>query len=422
MERYEVVDTLYANPTAGVTVYRATQTDSQRTVCVKKIVLESNERLNEMLQEARNMTIFQHPGICQLLDLHVSEAEGETTILLVMELLSKDLNNEVISRRVNYLYWTEEELWRILEEVTMTLTYLQGKGLAHRDIKPHNLFLTSDGHIKLGDFGSSSFSPLDTSTTIQGTPLYLSPKLRSAYKRMLDTPDLITTRHNVFKSDVFSLGVTMMHLVRLESPEELMGLKGLEGKIHRAVEGINIYSEGFKAVLAAMMEVKEGKRPDPVQLLAIVRGHRGLPPSEVSDTRCMHCKRYMGRDSVLTVPLPCDHSFCSKDCFCVSVTIQENTHQRSFCPCCEAPIPRDMIESIRKEREESLQERIQSICSECKQSRPIMEITQCPHQYCWDCVQFWKEKYKTKPSECPKCGRPLKLSAIRWMKSGCSLL
>ena len=424
MERYQLIDTLYANPIAGVSVHKAVEKTSGLTVCIKKMIIESEDMLVTMQQEAANLELYQHTGICTLFDSFVAEESEGRAFVLVMELLIADLSKEAEKRRANFLYWSEEEIWMMLEEITEALAYLQTHGFAHRDVKPQNIFLTSQGHIKLGDFGCSRFTPLDLSITIQGTPLYLSPKLRNAYAKMLAEPMLVMTRHNVYKSDVFSLGITMMQLAVLEAPHGLAGTKGLEGKINAAIAGVNMYSGEFRSVLKIMMETKEKNRPDFIELLQIVKEHR-RKHTHLPEIHCGNCSRRIQAANFALVSLPCapqTHCFCSKDCFCLFTTSQESANQTPSCPQCQAPIPAELITSLRSQREAESQERLHSICSECKRSGQLMEVTQCSHRFCLDCVKFWKAKYVTKPSGCPKCGRPLKAEAIRWMKGGCRLL
>lgn len=425
MERYQIIDTLYTNPIAGVSVQKAVEKASGRAVCVKRVILESEDMQATMRQEAANLATYQHPGICRFLESFEAEEPEGRVFVLVMELLIADLSKEAEKRKRNYLYWSEEEIWRILEEAVEALAYLQEQQLAHRDIKPHNIFLTADGHVKLGDFGASRFTVMDESITIQGTPLYLSPKLRNAYAKMMAEPELVTVRHNVYKSDVFSLGITMLHLAGLEAPQGLGGLKSLEGRLSEAIQAVNMYSKEFRSALSVMMELKEKKRPDFVQLLQIIQEHRARH-AILPVLHCINCLRGIEKGNFTSVSLPCvpeTHCFCSKDCFCLYVTAQESSDQPASCPHCHFPIPVELIASIRSQREEESQERLCNICSECKRSRQLMEITQCPHRFCLDCVGFWREKYVIKPCGCPKCGRPLKLAAIKWMKGGgCRIL
>lgn len=92
-----------------------------------------------------------------------------------------------------------------------TLAFMQGNGLCHRDLKPANLFLLPNGEIKVIDFGESKdyFRPGEdggdpTTATIRGTPQYLSPILWKAH--VVDGNSRFA-KHNIYKSDVFSVGL-----------------------------------------------------------------------------------------------------------------------------------------------------------------------------------------------------------------------
>jgi len=57
------------------------------------------------------------------------------------------------------------------------LTFMHSKAVIHRDIKPENLLLSSDGTIKVADFGWSVYAPSDHRKTLCGTLDYLPPEM-----------------------------------------------------------------------------------------------------------------------------------------------------------------------------------------------------------------------------------------------------
>lgn len=58
----------------------------------------------------------------------------------------------------------------------MCLEYLHSRGIAYRDLKPENVLIAVDGHIKLSDFGFAKLIT-DKSYTLCGTPEYLAPEI-----------------------------------------------------------------------------------------------------------------------------------------------------------------------------------------------------------------------------------------------------
>uniref|UniRef100_A0A672V586 eIF-2-alpha kinase GCN2 n=1 Tax=Strigops habroptila TaxID=2489341 RepID=A0A672V586_STRHB len=120
------------------------------------------------------------------------------------------------------LYEDTSRLWRLFREILDGLAYIHEKGMIHRDLKPVNIFLDSDDHVKIGDFGlatdhpanavvskqeenhsdSSAMSdPSGNLTGMVGTALYVSPEVQGSTKSTYNQ-----------KVDLFSLGIIFFEM------------------------------------------------------------------------------------------------------------------------------------------------------------------------------------------------------------------
>nr|XP_060150457.1 eIF-2-alpha kinase GCN2 isoform X2 [Globicephala melas] len=120
------------------------------------------------------------------------------------------------------LYRDTVRLWRLFREILDGLAYIHEKGMIHRDLKPVNIFLDSDDHVKIGDFGlatdhlafAADGKQDDTSgdhliksdpsghlTGMVGTALYVSPEVQGSTKSAYNQ-----------KVDLFSLGIIFFEM------------------------------------------------------------------------------------------------------------------------------------------------------------------------------------------------------------------
>ena len=184
---------------------------------------------------------------------------------VLMEKAEKDMEKELIIRRKYSYFYTERDLINILCQLILTLAQLQKYNIAHRDIKPQNI-LIKNGRYKICDFGESII--LNKSEIIiqkiRGTELYMSPiiffGLKDKFKQV---------RHNVYKSDVFSLGLCILLAATLNyncicQIREVTNMEIIKNIIIYYLSGR--YSNKFISFLFIMLEVDENKRPDFIQL------------------------------------------------------------------------------------------------------------------------------------------------------------
>lgn len=122
-----------------------------------------------------------------------------------------------------------------------TLAYLQTMKICHRDIKPDNILLNSEwDRVYVIDFGESKeLQSLATTimTNIRGTKKYLSPELYYLYKNEIGNEETLN-KINLFKSDVFSLGLVLMELGVLDLPKRSNDLDEFKKSIKNNIKNI----------------------------------------------------------------------------------------------------------------------------------------------------------------------------------------
>ena len=203
------------------TTYRAVDTVLQSPVALKVIgqnVADSPSVRARFLREARSAAKLRHPNVASV--FHYGEQQGEC--FYVMELVEGETLEECV-RRDGPL--STKTVLEIGHQVARALSAAEAQGLVHRDIKPGNLMWVASPRldksdspplIKVIDFGLAkalttdpdAAGESDTRHGFAGTPAYASPE---QFARSADRP--VDTR-----SDLYSLGVTLWHLLCGRTP------------------------------------------------------------------------------------------------------------------------------------------------------------------------------------------------------------
>ncbi|AUX25954.1 uncharacterized protein SOCEGT47_065070 [Sorangium cellulosum] len=209
--RYRVVDEIGVGGMASVHLARMDGPGGfQKWVAIKRIhphLVEDDQFVDMFLDEARIAAGINHANVAQVFDL----GKDDNTYWIAMEYLHGEPLREVMRR-------AEERRLRISPELAARICSdaaeglhaaheLRGKngqllGLVHRDVTPHNLFLTYDGYTKVVDFGIAKVADRLSSTragTLKGKLAYMSPE---------------QVRGNEIDrtTDVFALGVVLWEL------------------------------------------------------------------------------------------------------------------------------------------------------------------------------------------------------------------
>lgn len=190
------------------TVYRGTDTKLGRQVAIKvmKANLADDADFRERFrQEAQSASRMAHPTIVRVFDAGddlIQTADGPQRLpFIVMEYVEGTNLRQLASER----RLSQSEACRITDSVLTALEYSHRAGIVHRDIKPANIMITTDGQVKVMDFGiaravSETSSTLQQTTAVLGTAAYFSPEQAKG-----DTVDA--------RTDLYSTGVLLYELL-----------------------------------------------------------------------------------------------------------------------------------------------------------------------------------------------------------------
>jgi serine/threonine-protein kinase len=206
--RYEVLNEL-GKGAMGV-VYLAKDPVIGRMVAIKTIRVsqgsdddsESREFRERFVREAQTAGILSHPNIVTIHDIG-EDTESRTSFIAMEYIEGRNLKSLLADKKK--FHW--DEIADLIAQIAEALDYAHRKGIIHRDIKPANIILTTDGKIKITDFGIAKIASSNLTTTGQflGTPNYMSPEQVSGAP--VDG-----------RSDIFSLGVVLYELLTNRKP------------------------------------------------------------------------------------------------------------------------------------------------------------------------------------------------------------
>ena len=186
-------------------VYKAQDTKLERPVALKFLAahaIEDPEHKARFVREAKAAARLDHQNICPVYE--IDEADGQT-FLAMAYLEGQTLKAKIAERPLKL-----DDALDIAVQTAQGLQAAHENEVVHRDIKPANLMLTEQGQVKIMDFGLAQLadrSQLTRTTTMLGTPAYMSPE--QAQRRPTDR-----------RTDIWSLGVVIYEMVTGRLPFE----------------------------------------------------------------------------------------------------------------------------------------------------------------------------------------------------------
>ena len=272
-------------------VYRAFDKSLHRHVAVKvlptSMLRAGKEKIQRFLLEARAAAKLSHPNIVTV--HQICQIEG--IYFIVMELVEgRSLAEMVKMKRL-----TPQEATRIITEATRALAHAHKRGLIHRDVKPGNIMVTSEGQVKMTDFGLArdifrDMEDEDEADRAVGTPLYMSPEQCEG-------------EEGDSRSDVYSMGATYYVALTRRPPyeghttEELMNRHRTEPPPDPRKYLPGVPAAVFRVIEKAMAKEPGERYQTATELLA---GLEGLDFSALDPNADMSLENVSAQISALT--------------------------------------------------------------------------------------------------------------------------
>jgi TolB-like protein/tetratricopeptide (TPR) repeat protein len=154
-----------------------------------------------LIEEAKAAAAVDHVYVCKIYE--VEQFEGTTFLVL------EYVQGQTLAERLSSGSVAPGDVMRIACEAAEALAEAHARGVLHRDIKPLNIMLTGQGHVKVMDFGLAQREKMDTQVTrpegMIGTPVYMAP-------------EQLAGKEGDARSDIFSLGLVFYELAWRENP------------------------------------------------------------------------------------------------------------------------------------------------------------------------------------------------------------
>lgn len=219
-----------------------------------------HEGLKKFLDESRRLAKFQRvPGIVQIFDVF----EENETAYIVMEYLEGETLGERLKRESKIDY---HEAIEIMTPILQALQSVHQEGILHRDIAPNNIFLCSNGEVKLLDFGAAR----------SATGTY-SKSLTVLYKDGYTPEEQYRSRGNQGPwTDVYACAATLYKMLTGVVPEGAMERRRKDTLKEPSKQGIKIPDYIDKSIMNALNLEIQNRTQSTAQFLEELLGEKSV--------------------------------------------------------------------------------------------------------------------------------------------------
>lgn len=247
--RYELLELIGVGGMADI--YKARDITEDRVVAVKILKNEfvgSEDFIRRFRNESKAIALLSHPNIVKIFDVGFTDKLQ----FIVMEYIDGMTLTDYISKQ-GVLKW--RDVVHFTMQILKALQHAHDRGIVHRDIKPQNVMLLSDGTIKVMDFGIARFNRETDKTMSEkaiGSVHYISPEQARG-----DATDE--------RSDIYSVGIMIYEMLTGKKPFDgdspvAIALMHMQSQAKKMSEINNSIPEGLEEIAEKAMQKEPSKR------------------------------------------------------------------------------------------------------------------------------------------------------------------
>lgn len=237
-------------------VYRAVDTRLDRLVAVKLFRSGTDENGRQRFEdEARLLAGLSHPG---LVPVHDASASGDELYLVMQLVEGATLSDQLAAGPLSPM-----QVAALGHQLAAVLDYVHSNGIVHRDVKPSNVLLSSEGRVFLADFGVSRLADavgrMTASGVVMGTATYMAPE-------QVRGDDI------AYPVDIYALGLVLLECVTGRVEYEGAGAEAAVARLTRAPQIPDGLAEPLTGVLREMLSEDPQQRPSAARCADLLSG------------------------------------------------------------------------------------------------------------------------------------------------------
>ncbi|GAX79942.1 hypothetical protein CEUSTIGMA_g7382.t1 [Chlamydomonas eustigma] len=254
MQNYEILQQIGKGSYGKV--YTARNYEDHQLYVLKRIPFDgAKDEADAALREANVLSLLRHPHIVPYKEFFNHEGD---LCLIMAHCEGGDLFQHIKRKRKEGQSIEEEQVWKWLVQLLLSLSYCHSKKILHRDVKTQNIFMTADGKLMLGDFGLAKQlqRTMEMARTPIGTPYYMAP-------------EIYEEEPYSYKSDVWALGCVMYEVL---AGRPAFAADNLSKVVIKVLKGMydplpSVYSEDLRKLVDSMLTINVKKRPSANDIL-----------------------------------------------------------------------------------------------------------------------------------------------------------